>query len=98
MLNITSAFSSLDLDIAYLENSFDKVKIICALKFIMHKVPLITVKHSLINYITVELFTSYAAHFAFSLVKKNLYHLLDASRFTVPYTSQVMNLIFITIT
>lgn len=70
MLNITSAFSSLDLDSTYLENSFDNVKIICALKFIMHKVPLIIVKHSLINYITVELFTSYAAHFAFSLVKK----------------------------
>ena len=69
MLNITSAFSSLDLDITYLENSFDNVKIICALKFIMHKVPLIIVKHSFINYIT-ELFTSYAAHFAFSLVKK----------------------------
>ena len=33
-----------------------------------------------------------------ALLKKNLYHLLDASRFTVPYTSQVMNLTFITIT
>lgn len=94
MLNITSAFSSLDLDITCLENSFDNVMIICALKFIMHKIPLITVKHSLINYITVELFTSYAAQFAFSLVKKNLNHqiLLDASRFTLYKPSYEFNI------